>query len=164
MILNHGTPCSERYTGRISDEGIVNVTEFLDILQPFCSLTADKIFNIFSLIDRGIINSESSKDGREQNIFCYYWRLDCGRGQRTHSLSTLAKMLLLIFFSGATIKQKSVFETNFRNETCVGKNFLNRKILKIALHCYNFNSIPVVTSSLTNRDDNFKDRIRRGRN
>lgn len=32
-------------------------------------------------------------------------------------------------------------------------------IVKLALHCYNSNEIPVVISSLTYRDDNFKDRI-----
>ncbi|XP_066915155.1 uncharacterized protein [Clytia hemisphaerica] len=37
---------SEPYTGRISDKAIVNGTEFLDTLPTYCSLMADKGFNI----------------------------------------------------------------------------------------------------------------------
>uniref|UniRef100_A0A7M6DQ69 DDE Tnp4 domain-containing protein n=2 Tax=Clytia hemisphaerica TaxID=252671 RepID=A0A7M6DQ69_9CNID len=37
---------SEPYTGRISDKAIVNETEFLDTLPPYCSLMTDKGFNI----------------------------------------------------------------------------------------------------------------------
>ena len=37
---------SEPYTGRISDKVIVNDTKFLDTLPPFCSVMADKGFNI----------------------------------------------------------------------------------------------------------------------
>ena len=91
-----------------------------------------------------------------------------------HLLSTKKETVVVKTFSGATTKQMY----DYVNPTLemepdqiiihVGTNDLKKcennqevakDIVNLALHCHQKNSIPIVVSSLTHRDDKFKDRI-----
>ena len=45
--MGHHVYVSEGYTGRISDKALTKVSGFLDEIPPFCSIMADKGFNLF---------------------------------------------------------------------------------------------------------------------
>lgn len=91
-----------------------------------------------------------------------------------HLLSTPKQNVVVKSFSGATIKQmydysKPTLEmkpdqlvihvgTNDLKKTSKNDEIVDN-IIDLALHCYRSNDIPVVISSLTHREDNFKDRI-----
>ena len=91
-----------------------------------------------------------------------------------HLLSTKKENVVVKSFSGATTKQmfdyvKPTLEMEPDQLIIhVGTNDLRKfenndtiidNIMKLALHCHEVSGIPVVVSSLTCRDDNFRDRI-----
>jgi len=91
-----------------------------------------------------------------------------------HLLSTRKETVVVKTFSGATTKQmfdyvKPTLEMKPDQLLIhVGTNDLKKSennediaenIVSLALHCHNSSQIPVVVSSLTYRDDKFKDRI-----
>ena len=91
-----------------------------------------------------------------------------------HLLSTKKETVVVKTFSGATIQQmydyvnptlemepdQIVIHVGTNNlKKCEDNQEVAKDIIDLALHCHQKNSVPIVVSSLTHRDDKYKDRI-----